>query len=318
MAVQVMEQTETERGRPFTVHHLKPRSVMTRMRRFAPRGQDALADWSINPYRGCQHACTYCYARRTHVAFDMDGGADFERHIFVKEDAAAVLRDQLRRHRGPWERPLVIGTAVDPYQPVEGQQRITRAILEVLADYHVPVQIITKNTMIIRDTDLLQRLATTGYCAVFISVTTLDEGLARQMEPATPPPLKRLRAIQHLAAHGIPAGMMLAPILPWLTDQPGRIEALAEAAMAHQAHWLTSGSLRLHPDVRPIFMRWLEQAYPELVARYDRWYAGASAPQQYRDRLHARVAGVREQLGLADGPPVYQPTYPQQLSLWPA
>ncbi|MBA3823596.1 MAG: radical SAM protein [Ktedonobacterales bacterium] len=303
--------------RPLAMHMLHPKVVLNRVRPIRRGGNETrFAEWSINPYRGCQHACAYCYARRTHVAFDLDGAADFEREIFVKVDAATVLRAELaRRRRSTWNTPIVIGTAVDPYQPIEGQQRITRAILEVLRDFRAPVHLITKNTMVLRDADLLAEIAQQASCAVFISITTLDAALARRLEPATPPPLKRLRAVQTLVARGINAGVMLAPVLPWLTDAPGMLEALALAAHQHNARWLTSGTLRLHPDVRPVFLRWLARERPDLLTRYEAWYRWTEPPEQYRQRVHGRMAAIRAALGMPGGPPSYTPQV-VQLSLF--
>ncbi len=304
-------------ARPLALHTLHPKVVLNRMRPIRRGGEETrFAEWSINPYRGCQHACAYCYARRTHVAFDLDGAADFEREIFVKVGAAEVLRAELaKRRRSPWNAPIVIGTAVDPYQPVEGQQRITRSILEVIRDFRAPISIITKNTMVLRDADILAQIAQHATCTVFISITTLDAELARRLEPATPPPLKRLRAIQTLAARGISAGMMVAPILPWLTDAPGMLEELALAAHRHGARWIANGTLRLHPDVRPVFLAWLERERPDLLTRYQTWYRWTEPPEQYRQRVHARMAAIRSALGMAGGPPRFVPAT-VQLSLF--
>jgi DNA repair photolyase len=305
-------------ARPLAVHVMQAKTVLNRMRPFRRQVGEtaAIADWSINPYRGCQHGCAYCYARRTHADFDMNGAADFEREIFVKADAGAILRQELRaRRRAGWHAPIVIGTAVDPYQPVEGTWRVTRAILQEIRDARAPVQIITKNTMVARDADLLAEIARHNHCAVFMSVTTLDADLARRLEPATPPPLKRLAAVRALVARGVPAGVMLAPILPWLTDARGALEHLAIAAHQHQAQWLAAGTLRLHPDVRPVFMRWLERERPDLVDRYTDWYRWTEAPERYRERVHARLATIRTSLGMPPGPPEYAPRT-QQLTLF--
>jgi DNA repair photolyase len=297
-------------ARPLAVHVIQAKSVLNRMRPFRRQIGEAakLAEWSINPYRGCQHGCAYCYARRTHTDFDMNGAADFEREIFVKAGAAEILRQELRaRRRGAWHAPVVIGTAVDPYQPVEGTWRVTRDILAELCAARAPVQIITKNTMVTRDADILAEIARHNHCAVFMSITTLDADLARRLEPATPPPLKRLAAVRRLVERGVPAGVMAAPILPWLTDGRGDLEALALAAHRHQAQWLSAGTLRLHPDVRPVFMAWLARERPHLIDRYTDWYRWTEAPSHYRERLHARIDAIRAALGLADGPPAYEP-----------
>ncbi len=307
---------DLEEARPLAEHDLIAKSLLNRMRPVYRNGQAYdIGDWSINPYRGCQHGCSYCYARRSHVAFDMDGGRAFEQEIFVKANAAAILRDEVRRRRVPWTRPIVIGTIVDPYQPIEGHRRVTRAVLEVLCEARAPVQIITKNTMVLRDADLLAEIARRSYCAIFMSVTTLDAALARRMEPATPPPLKRLAAVGRLVALGVPAGIMAAPVVPWLTDAPGALEALAEAARDHDARWMATGVLRLHPDVRPWFMEWLRGERPDLVRWYDRWYRRADPPRIYHDRIHERVRVARSRLGLDGGPPPFAPPV-RQLALF--
>lgn len=304
--------------RPLAIHEIRPKTVLNRMRPFQRDGQAerAMSDWSINPYRGCQHACAYCYARRTHIAFDMDGGRAFEQEIFVKAGAGDILRQELRRRQGStWNSPIVIGSAVDPYQPIEGHRRITRSILEALRDAHVPVQIITKNSMVVRDADILAEIARHNECHVFMSITTMDANLARRMEPATPPPLQRLKAVQTLVERGVPAGVMLAPVMPWITDGTGMLEAVAIAAHQHQAQWLASGTLRLHPDVRPWFFEWLQRERPELLPKYTHFYRWTSPPELYRQRVHARVATVRAALGLPGGPAI-RFVKPEQLCLF--
>jgi DNA repair photolyase len=298
--------------RPLAEHEIAAKVVLNRLR---PINGRTMGDWSINPYRGCQHGCAYCYARRSHITFDLDGGREFEREIFVKVNAADVLREELRHRRRPWRHPIIIGTIVDPYQPVEGHRRVMRGILTELLAARAPVQIITKNSMVLRDADLLGEIARTSYCAVFVSITTLDAALARRMEPATPPPLKRLATVQRLVAAGVPAGVMAAPIVPWLTDAPGAIEALARAVADHQAQWMASGVLRLHPDVRPWFLEWLRGERPDLVRWYERMYQHTEVPAAYHDRVHARVDAIRTDLGLPGGPPRFVPPV-QQLALF--
>lgn len=305
-------------ARPLAVHNWQVKTVLNRMGPIRRQGvTHKLADWSINPYRGCQHACAYCYARRTHIAFDLDGAASFEQEIFVKSGAPEILRGELWRRRGStWHGPVVIGSAVDPYQPVEGSYQVTRGILRELCQARVPVTIITKNTMVLRDADVLAEIARNAYCAVFVSITTLDVDLARRLDPATPPPLKRMQAVRRLVARGIPAGVMLAPILPWLTDGRGELEALASAARQHNAQWLSSGVLRLHPDVRPVFFAWLQRERPDLLNRYEQWYARTEPPQYYHDRVHARIDAIRAALGLPGGPPERRDERPVQATLF--
>ena len=270
--------------------------------------------WSANPYRGCQHACAYCYARASHVTYGLDGGTDFERFIFVKVNAAEVLRAELRRPG--WRREAVtVGTIVDPYQPVEGRYRLTRALLAELAAARTPATIITKNTMILRDRDVLQALQARAGCAVFISLTTLDGDLIRRMEPGTPPPAQRLEAVRRLVAAGIPAGIMAAPILPGISDAQHSLNALAAAAAAHSAAFFLGDVLRLGPNIEPWFQPFLTRERPDLVSVYRRLYPRGYAPRAYAERLGRQFAELRAAYHLPGGPPPLRPTVePAQLA----
>jgi DNA repair photolyase len=295
------------------VHEIRCRGVLNRVAPPMP------FRWSANPYRGCQHACSYCYARPSHIAFDLDGGADFERHVFVKVNAPEVLRGELRRPG--WQREAVtVGTIVDPYQPVEGRYRITRGLLAELAAARTPAHVITKNTMIVRDLDVLLRLRARAGCVVMVSVTTLDAGLARRMEPGTPPPLARLAAVGRLAAAGIAAGVMAAPLLPGLGDDADALEALAGAAAAHGARFLMGGALRLGPNIEPWFRPFLERERPDLLPLYAELYPRGYVPRAYAERVRARLAAARARHGLPAAPPAPTPAEePAQLRLtWQA
>lgn len=255
--------------------------------------------WSVNPYRGCVHACVYCYARRYHEYLDMDPGAGFERQVFVKVNAVAVLRRELARPG--WRRENVaIGTAVDAYQPVEGKYRLTRGILEAFADFHTPCNLMTKNTMVVRDVDVLRALAQGPGVKVGFSVTTLDPELARRIEPDTPPPHQRLKALERLAAAGIHAGVLLAPVLPGLNDDDASLRAVVRAAADHGARFLTSGVLRLQDGVRSVYGDFLRRDAPGLLPLYRRLYPGSYAPRGYQDRIYARIAELKELYGFAD------------------
>lgn len=215
---------------------------------------------SINPYRGCEHGCVYCYARPTHEYLGFSSGLDFETRILVKEDAARLLRKELSRRT--W-RPQVIALSgvTDAYQPIEKQLRLTRACLEVLADFRNPVAVITKNHLVTRDVDLLKELAAHDAVAVFLSVTTLDPVVARCMEPRASQPERRLDAIRCLRSAGVPVGVMVAPVVPAITDHelPRIIEAAAKAG-AESAGFVL---MRLPFAVRELFTRWLDQHFPE-------------------------------------------------------
>ncbi len=256
--------------------------------------------WSINPYRGCQHQCVFCYARRTHWFLDQDGVQDWGARIFVKVNAPEVLRRELAHPA--WAREEVhVGTATDPYQPAEGAYRLTRRILEVLRDFDTPACIVTRSTMVVRDLDVLRQLASGPGVAVCISVATLDAALARQIEPDVPPPDRRLAALQTLAAAGVPVGVLLAPVLPGLTDAPAQLAAVAEAARAHGARWLWTNTLHLGDVTRQAFFAYLARWHPELVEEYAALYRGKYAPRAYQRRVQAVVAAVKRRAGF-DGP----------------
>jgi DNA repair photolyase len=291
------------------IHVIHCRTVLNRVQPPMP------FRWSANPYRGCQHACAYCYARPSHVAYGLDGGAEFEQQIFVKVNAPEVLRAELRRPG--WRRELVtIGTIVDPYQPVEGRYRITRGLLEELAAARTPAHIITKNTLVVRDLDVLRRLQARAGCAVLVSVTTLDAGLTRRMEPGTPPPLQRLAAMERLVAAGIPAGVLAAPLLPGITDGADALAALTAAAAAHGACFFLGGALRLGAGIEPWFQPFLARERPDLVPLYRRLYPHGYAPHSYVEQLRTRVAALRTAYGLPAAPPPPWPSEePAQLAL---
>ncbi|TIM70305.1 MAG: PA0069 family radical SAM protein [Mesorhizobium sp.] len=233
----------------------KPRTIVTRN-----ESPDISFDRSINPYRGCEHGCVYCFARPTHSFMGLSPGLDFESKLFAKPDAARLLDKELSKD-GYQPRTIAIGTNTDPYQPIEKQYRIMREILEVLEARGHPVGIVTKSALVTRDIDILSRMAERGLAKVALSVTTLDRMLARTMEPRASTPSKRLEAIRQLSDAGIPASVMVAPIIPGLTDQEmERILDSARAAGAREAGYVL---LRLPLEVAPIFKDWLLRHYPD-------------------------------------------------------
>jgi DNA repair photolyase len=263
---------------------------------------------SLNPYRGCRHACAYCYARASHAYLGHDAGADFERIIYVKTNIADVLRAELRRGRWAGES-IAIGTATDPYQPIEGRYRLMRGCLGALIDYGGRATIMTKGTLIVRDRDLLAALAAMGNIGVTISLITLDAAIWRALEPGTPPPRQRLRALEGLATAGIPAGIGLAPVLPALTDQPEALADLVRAAADHGAQWLWSGSLHLEPAVRDVLLAALAKHFPAAIPAVARTFGPAGSPAHARytprwqaDALKERVAALKRQYGLDQRP----------------
>lgn len=233
----------------------KPRTIITRN-----ESPDISFDRSINPYRGCEHGCVYCFARPTHAFMGLSPGLDFESKLFAKPDAARMLDRELSKP-GYQPRTIAIGTNTDPYQPIEKQYRIMREILEVLEARGHPVGIVTKSALVTRDIDILSRMAERGLAKVALSVTTLDRMLARTMEPRASTPTKRLEAIRQLSDAGIPASVMVAPIIPGLNDpEMERILDSARAAGAREAGYVV---LRLPLEVAPIFKDWLLRHYPD-------------------------------------------------------
>lgn len=263
--------------------------------------------WSLNPYRGCRHACRYCYARTTHAFLGLDAGADFDSVIYAKTNVAQALAHDLRRPSWRGEA-VAVGTATDPYQPAEGRYRLTRACLEVFAEHGNPANVTTKGTLVVRDVDVLRDLAGRAGCGVNVSLITLDDAVWRAFEPATPPPMQRLRALSRLSAAGVPCGLALAPVLPRLTDAPASLRAVIQAAADHGARWLWSGTLHLEPAVRDWFLDALARYFPSQVPDYVRVFGtegepgGARyAPKAYAEALGARVREVSAAYGLGSG-----------------
>ena len=225
---------------------------------------DVPFELSINPYRGCEHGCVYCYARPTHGYLNLSPGLDFETRLVAKVNAVELLRAELRRpsHR---PSPVAIGTATDAYQPIERRLRITRALLELLGDCAHPYTVVTKSAGIERDLDLIAPAARRGQAMVFVSVTTLDAALARRLEPRAAAPARRLQAVRRLAEAGVPVGVNVAPVIPFVNEP--EIERIAAAAAAAGARSLHYTVLRLPWEVAPLFRQWLAQHLPERAAR---------------------------------------------------
>ena len=233
----------------------KPRKIITRN-----TSPDISFDRSINPYRGCEHGCVYCFARPTHAFMGLSAGLDFESKLFAKPDAAKLLQRELGS-KGYTPRTIAIGTNTDPYQPVEKKWRIMREILEVLDAHNHPVGIVTKSALVTRDIDILARMAERGLVKVALSVTTLDRKLSRNMEPRAATPVKRLEAMKQLSKAGIPVSVMAAPIVPGLNDSElERILDSAKAAGAQEAGYIL---LRLPLEVSPVFKEWMLRHYPD-------------------------------------------------------
>jgi len=257
-------------------------------------------NWSINPYRGCAHACIYCFARVTQWYLDQDGVNEWSSRIFVKVNAPEVLRAELARPS--WRREEVaVGTATDAYQPAEGYYRLTRRILEALRDYQTPVSLVTKSTMVLRDRDVLLDLARGPGVCVFFSITTVDPCLAREIEPDVPPPQRRLEAMRALVEAGIPSGVLLAPVLPGLTDDEDHLAAVVMTAKEYGARSLGTNVLHLGDVTRQAFLQFLEHKHPDLVTEYERLYRGRYLPRAYQQRVRAVVAALKRRLSFGAG-----------------
>jgi DNA repair photolyase len=217
-------------------------------------------DQSINPYRGCEHGCIYCYARPTHEYLNLSAGLDFETRLTVKSNAAEALQRELAKP-GYVVSPINLGASTDPYQPIERRYTITRKIIEVLARVRHPLSIVTKNALVVRDIDLLAPMALAGLAQVFISVTTLDNHLASQLEPRASAPHARLRAVAELAAAGIPVGVFVAPVIPAISDS--ELEAVMAAAREAGATTISYTLVRLPYQVAPLFREWLDVHFPQ-------------------------------------------------------
>jgi DNA repair photolyase len=259
--------------------------------------------WTLNPYRGCQHACTYCFARHTHEFLGYDAGRDFETKVIVKTNAPEALRRDLARPS--WQRELIaIGTACDPYQQAELKYSLTHRCLRVLRDFANPISITTKSPHVIRDIDVLQDLSLDAEVRVNFSVATLDEEVWKRAEPSTSRPQKRLEAMNMLADRGIKTGVMLAPILPGLTDNPDQLEAVVSAARDHGASYVHDNVLYLAPGTKEWFMPFLRESYPHLAERYQKYYKGWYAPKSYTQEVHQQVERLRLKYGLHRVEPV--------------
>jgi len=218
---------------------------------------------SINPYRGCEHGCIYCYARPSHAFMGLSSGIDFETRLFYKVDAGKVLAEELSHPRYVC-KPITIGANTDPYQPVERELQVTRSVLEVLARTRHPASIITKSALILRDIDLLADMARDDLMSVAISITTLTPATKRVLEPRTASPQARLRALRELSAAGIPTGVMSAPVIPAITDH--EMESILEAAVANGARWAGYTMVRLPYEIKDLFRDWLSEHFPDRAA----------------------------------------------------
>lgn len=262
----------------------KPKTIITRN-----DSPDVGFDQSINPYRGCEHGCAYCYARPAHAYMGLSPGLDFESKLFAKPDAAALLRAELSA-KSYLPKTIALGANTDAYQPIERQRRITRAILEVLAEFNHPVGIVTKSALVTRDIDILAPMARKGLVKVALSVTSLDPRLARAMEPRASTPAKRLAAIEQLSAAGIPTVVMVAPIIPAVNDS--EIEAILKAAQAAGAREAGYVMLRLPHEVKAVFKDWLDATMPDRAQKVMSLVKAVSGGKEYDPAFGIRQTGT--------------------------
>ena len=249
---------------------------------------DVPFDVSINPYRGCEHGCAYCFARPSHAYMNLSPGLDFETKIFVKPDAARLLARELAKP-GYVCTPIALGTNTDPYQPIERERRITRSILEVLAEHRNPFSIVTKSALVLRDLDLIAAEAAARRASVFLSVTTLDRGLARRLEPRASAPQRRLEAIRALAQAGVPTGVLASPMIPALNDH--ELEAILDAAASAGAVHANYILVRLPHEVKGVFAGWLAEHYPQRAAKILDRIRETRGGKLYDPRFGARMRG---------------------------
>lgn len=281
----------------LTFHEVTAKSVLNRV----PPTSSMPFSWTINPFRGCSHACVYCFARKTHSYLDLDTGLDFDAQLVVKINAAEVLARELARPS--WVREHVaLGTNTDPYQRAEGRYRLMPGIISALADSGTPFSILTKGTLLARDIPLLISAARSVSVGMGISLALVDPVLAEAIEPGTPAPRARLALISRLREAGLPCGVMAMPILPWLTDGDESLDRLFGELAAAGATGVTAGPLHLRPGSREWFLQWLAAHHPHLVPKYQELYRGGSyASREYRDWLSGRIRLFRSKHGLAAG-----------------
>ncbi|MGP4000286.1 Rv2578c family radical SAM protein [Streptomyces sp. 8N706] len=285
---------DTPEFRGITFHEVRARSIVNRV----PGASRMPFEWTVNPYRGCSHACVYCFARKTHSYLDLDTGTGFDSQIVVKVNAADLLRRRLAS-RGWQGDHIAMGTNVDCYQRAEGRYRLMPGILAALRDYANPFSILTKGTLILRDLELLRQAAAVTEVGTSVSVGFLDSELWRTVEPGTPAPDRRLEVCRTLVANDIPCAVLMAPVIPFLSDSPEQLLATVRAVAAAGATSVTPLVLHLRPGAREWFMAWLARHHPHLVRRYETMYGdGAYAPTWYQRRITRQVHEYAAESGI--------------------
>jgi DNA repair photolyase len=318
---------DTPEFRGVTFYEVRSRSVLNQV----PAASRMPFRWTVNPYRGCTHACVYCFARNTHNYLDMDAGLDFDSRIVVKVNAAEALRRDLGSPR--WRREHVaMGTNVDPYQRAEGRYRLMPGIISALTDFATPFSILSKGTLVLRDLPLLTKAAERVPVSVSTSVGFVDERLWRLVEPGTPSPRARLGVVRRLTDAGIGCGVLMAPVLPFLTDSPDQLDRTVREIAEAGARSVSPLVLHLRPGAREWYLGWLGRHHPELLPRYQKLYRGGSyARRSYQQEIGARVRELARRHGvgassmdqhrnvgrhdLSDRLPVEEPPPPEQLTI---
>ena len=299
-ADRVVERTfDTPEFRGMTFYEVRARSIVNKV----PGGSRMPFSWTINPYRGCSHACKYCFARRTHEYLDLDAGIDFDSKVVVKVNAPELVRVELARPRWAGEH-IAMGTNVDCYQRAEGRYRLMPGILAALRNTRNPFSILTKGTLVLRDLDLLRESAEVTDVAVNLSIGSVDATVWRDVEPGTPSPRARIAACRTLTDAGIGCGVLMAPILPHLTDSPEQLDATVRVIAEAGARSISPLVLHLRPGAREWYLGWLEREHPELLPRYGELYGrGAYAPKSYQAGIAARVARLARRYGIGRATP---------------
>ncbi|MFE7326883.1 Rv2578c family radical SAM protein [Streptomyces sp. NPDC057565] len=285
---------DTPEFRGITFHEIRARSIVNRV----PGASRMPFEWTVNPYRGCTHACVYCFARKTHSYLDLDTGLGFDSQIVVKINAPELLRRELASSR--WHGAhIAMGTNVDCYQRAEGRYRLMPGIITALRDHANPFSILTKGTLILRDLELLKQAAEVTEIGISVSVGFVDPELWRTVEPGTPSPERRLDVVRALSENGIDCGVLMAPVIPFLGDRPDQLRATVRAIADAGASSVTPLVLHLRPGAREWFMQWVGQRHPQLVRRYQQMYAdGAYAPTWYQRTITRRVHELAAEFGI--------------------
>jgi DNA repair photolyase len=311
---------DTPEFRGITFYEIHAKSIINKV----PPPSRLGFTWTINPYRGCTHSCRYCFARKSHEYLDLDTGRDFDSKIVVKVNAPELVRRELAAPKWASEH-IAMGTNVDVYQRAEGRYRLMPGILSALRDAGNPFSILTKGSLILRDLPLLEEAAERTEVSTAVSVGSVDKELWRLVEPGTPSPHKRLEVCATLNEHGIRCGVLMGPVIPYLSDSPAQLEATVRQIAETGATSVSAITLHLRPGAREWFFRWLREHHPDLVRPYQRLYGrGAYAPKDFQERISRQVREFAAKCGIDRRgrgehrrvpPPEPADTPPQQLSL---